>query len=251
MLEVKNISCGYDGENIIKNISFNINSGDKLCIIGANGCGKTTLLKALCGLLPYSGSIRLCGKQISAYGKKELAKKMALLSQLSAVYFPYTVYDTVALGRYAHLNGVFAQLKKDDREYVLHCIERVGLLGEKDKLISELSGGQLQRVFLARLFAQSPDIILLDEPTNHLDLKYQLELLRYIEDWSKASGKTVVGVMHDLNLARQLFGRFIMLKNGGIFAEGGCEILTDDNLTGCFDVNIRAWMLESLKNWQN
>jgi len=84
-----------------------------------------------------------------------------------------------------------------------------------------------------------------------LDLKYQLELLRYIEDWSKASGKTVVGVMHDLNLARQLFGRFIMLKNGGIFAEGGCEILTDDNLTGCFDVNIRAWMLESLKNWQN
>ena len=174
LLEVKNLCCGYDGNDVIHNLSFNINRGENISIIGPNGCGKSTILKALANLIEYKGEIKLDGVEIKKIKRKDLAKKVALMSQNSQIYFSYTVFETVALGRYAHMDGVFSSLSKKDRDIVLKCIESVGLLNEKDKLINELSGGQLQRVYLARAFAQDPDILLLDEPTNHLDLKCQI-----------------------------------------------------------------------------
>ena len=176
MLEVKNVRCGYDNNEIIKGVSFNVEPGSNLCIVGPNGCGKSTLLKSIANLLNYKGSILLNGKEISKFNRKDLAKNIALMSQASSIYFPYTVYETVSLGRYAHLKGVFSRMSKSDEEIIIKSIENVGLLDLKDKLISELSGGQLQRVYLARAFAQDPNVILLDEPTNHLDIKYHSSL---------------------------------------------------------------------------
>ena len=154
MLEVNNLYCGYGDKDVIKNISFTVKNGENLCIVGPNGCGKSTLLKAMVSLIDYKGNIFLDGKEVKSIKRKELAKKVAIMSQSSQIYFPYTVYETVALGRYAHIDGVFARLSKRDEEIILNCLSNVGILDLKDKLINELSGGQLQRVYLARVFAQ-------------------------------------------------------------------------------------------------
>ena len=223
MLEVKNVRCGYDNNEIIKGVSFNVEPGSNLCIVGPNGCGKSTLLKSIANLLNYKGSILLNGKEISKFNRKDLAKNIALMSQASSIYFPYTVYETVSLGRYAHLKGVFSRMSKSDEEIIIKSIENVGLLDLKDKLISELSGGQLQRVYLARAFAQDPNVILLDEPTNHLDLKYQIEMLEYLNKWSKENNKIVIAVLHDLNLVQTFGEKVVMMTYGKIATAGNAD----------------------------
>ena len=185
MLKVENLSCGYGTEDIISDISFTANSNEKLCIIGPNGCGKTTLLRALSGVLDYRGNIFINDFELRSLSRKDISRNIALMSQISSVYFSYTVYETVALGRYIHNSKrIFSEESKDDKKIVDECIRAVGLTEMKDKLITELSGGQLQRVFLARVYAQDPEIILLDEPTNHLDLKNQIEFIEYLKLWS-------------------------------------------------------------------
>ncbi|MGM9530305.1 ABC transporter ATP-binding protein, partial [Intestinibacter sp.] len=169
MLEVKKLYSGYEGKDILKEINFTVKNGENLCIVGPNGCGKSTLLKSIANILEYKGSILIDGQEVFSMNRKHFAKKVGLMSQITEIYFPYTIYDTVSLGRYAYSKGVLSKLSKEDDEIILDSIDKVGLLDIKDKLITELSGGQMQRVFLARVFAQDPDIILLDEPTNHLD----------------------------------------------------------------------------------
>ncbi|MDR2258554.1 MAG: ABC transporter ATP-binding protein, partial [Treponema sp.] len=168
MLEINNLFCGYRGSDVIHGLSLRANRGQVLILAGPNGCGKTTLLKAIARIIPCRGSVTLDGRDISAFSRKNLAQKIALLGQMSQIHFPYTVYDTVALGRYAHAKGFLKSLSKGDRAFIMNIIDRLGLYDDKDRMINELSGGQLQRVFLARTLAQDPDIILLDEPTNHL-----------------------------------------------------------------------------------
>lgn len=251
LLEVKNLCCGYDGNDVIHNISFNINRGENISIIGPNGCGKSTILKALANLIEYRGEIKLDGVEIKKIKRKELAKKVALMSQNSEIYFSYTVFETVALGRYAHIDGIFSSLSNEDKDIVLKCIESVGLLEEKDKLINELSGGQLQRVYLARAFAQEPDILLLDEPTNHLDLKCQIEILDYINKWTKENNKTVIGVLHDLNLVQMFSKDVILVKEGEIYSSGKArEILNSSKIKDVYKIDIRKFMLEALEKWK-
>ena len=250
MLEVKNVRCGYDNNEIIKGVSFNVEPGSNLCIVGPNGCGKSTLLKSIANLLNYKGSILLNGKEISKFNRKDLAKSIALMSQASSIYFPYTVYETVSLGRYAHLKGVFSRMSKSDEEIIIKSIENVGLLDLKDKLISELSGGQLQRVYLARAFAQDPNVILLDEPTNHLDLKYQIEMLEYLNKWSKENNKIVIAVLHDLNLVQTFGEKVVMMKYGKIATAGNArEVLNGDKLKEVYGIDVKTFMLEALEKW--
>jgi len=250
LLTVSHLYCGYGGRDVIFDISCSVKKGERLYISGPNGCGKTTLLKCIAGLLPFRGEVLLEGKAVGALRRRELAKKVGILSQLSAVSFPYTVFDTVALGRYAHQKGIFGELSKEDRSHVEDCLSRLGLCELREKKIGELSGGQLQRVFLARLFAQDPEMILLDEPTNHLDLKYQLELLEYVTAWSESAGKTVVGVLHDLNLVHAFAKRVLLLKEGRILIEGAPgEALSPENLECCYQTDIAGWMKKSLGNW--
>ena len=251
MLKINQLNCGYDGKIVVKDVNLHIKKGQTQCIVGPNGCGKTTILKAIANLLDYEGEILLEGQNIKHIKRKHLAKKIAFMTQSSDLYFPYTVYETVSLGRYAHLTGLFSTLSKRDKEIVLDCIKRVGLEAEKDKLINELSGGQLQRVYLARAFAQEPDIILLDEPTNHLDLKYQIEILDHINQWTKEQGKTVIAVLHDLNLVQMFSEEVIMIKDGQVVASGlSKDVLDEERLLDVYGINIKNFMLEALEKWR-
>lgn len=252
MLKISNVTCGYDGIDVVKNVSFKVNRGENICIVGPNGCGKSTLLKAIANLINYKGQILLDSKEISKLSRKELATKIAIMTQASHIHFPYTVYETVSLGRYAYLKGVFATLSENDNNIILKCIENVGLLELKDKLINELSGGQLQRVFLARAFAQNPEVILLDEPTNHLDLRCQIEILDYLTKWAKENNKIVIAVLHDLNLVQSFGESVLMLKDGEVFGDGSPrEVFQEENLKKVYGINVKSFMLNVLKKWQD
>ena len=250
MLKIKNLYSGYDDLDIIKDISIDVNKGENLFIIGPNGCGKSTLLKSIANVINYRGNIKIDDKEVSSFDRKTLAKKVGLMSQISEIHFPYTVYETVSLGRYPYTKGFFSSLSKEDIKIVLDNIEKVGLTKEKDKMITDLSGGQLQRVFLAKLFSQDPDIILLDEPTNHLDYKYQIELLEYVKIWSKSKNKIVVGVLHDLNLVHNFADNVIVLDKGVIVSKGKTkDVLNDVKLKDVYDIDIKEFMLKALNKW--
>ena len=251
MLEVKNVCCGYNGIDIVKQVSFNINRGENLCIVGPNGCGKSTLLKAISNLISFNGEIKLDGKNINALKRKELATKIALMTQSSNIQFPYTIFETVALGRYAHLNSIFSRLSKKDEEVINESLKMVGLLDIKDKLISELSGGRLQRVFLARAFSQDPEVILLDEPTNHLDLRCQIEILDYLKSWAKEKNKIVIAVLHDLNLVQNYGDRVLMLNDGVIKGNGNTkDVLNSNDLEEVYGIDIKTFMVRTLEKWK-
>lgn len=253
MLTLQNVSAGYNGIDVINNISLNVKEGENLCIIGPNGCGKTTLIKAISGIIPHEGNIKIDGIEINKMKREQVAKKIAVMSQISTIYFSYTIYETVLLGRYLHMKGrTFKETSFKDREYTDKCLKAVGLLNIKNKQISTLSGGQLQRVYLARTLVQEPSIILLDEPTNHLDLKHQTELIEFLKDWSKNERHSVIGVLHDLNLAIKLSDNMLILDNGKMAAYGKTDdVIPSKLLNEVYDMNVTEYMVDSLRHWES
>jgi iron complex transport system ATP-binding protein len=251
LLELKNISCGYDKAYVVKDVTFEAERGELLCIVGPNGCGKSTLLKAIGKLIEYKGNITLDSNDIKDLNRKEFAKNIALMTQTNNIYFPYTVYETVAVGRYAYLKGALSSLSKEDDTIITKTIKSVGLVDLKDKLISELSGGQLQRVFLAKAFAQDPEVILLDEPTNHLDLKCQIEILEHLSSWAKKNNKIAICVLHDLNLVN-LFGEKVALLNEGKIIGKGTpkEVFEEADFKKIYNIDVKNFMLTALSKWQ-
>lgn len=253
MLSLRNVSAGYNGAKVIKDISFSVNAGESLSIIGPNGCGKTTLLKAIANLLPYEGDVELDGISARKLKSREISRKIAMLNQIAAIYFSYTIFDTVMMGRYLHIKDRLLGLpSEEDKARVMSCLEAVDLAGDRDREITKLSGGQLQRVFLARTLAQEPDIILLDEPTNHLDLKYQIELIEYLKAWAGAGRRVVVGVLHDINLALRMSGNLLVMKEGRVQAYGKTDdIVSGELLERAYEVDVARYMRESLKIWES
>jgi len=251
MIEVNNVFAGYGYGDVIKGISFRAEQGEILCILGPNGCGKSTLLKTMASLIRYRGAITVKGTDIRSLSRKELAKRIALLGQSAQIYFPYTVYETVSLGRYAYAEGFLKNLSDNDKAIIEAALKELDIWSIKDRIIDELSGGQLQRVFLCRTLVQNPDIILLDEPTNHLDLKHQAELLEYLSLWSKENNRTIIAVLHDLNLARRFADAAVLMKEGGLASCGKCEsIFAHPAINDVYGLDIRAFMLESLEKWR-
>lgn len=252
MLKVSHLSCGYTDVPVVKDVSFQVGKGQRLCILGPNGCGKTTLLRGVAGILPAAGSVKVQGVDIKELSARQKSRRIALMSQLSTTYFAYTVYETVMLGRYAHQKrGVFSGETEKDHRIVQENLERVGMFKYKDRLITELSGGQLQRVFLARVFVQEPQVILLDEPTNHLDLKYQLELIEMLKEWVGGGERCVVGVLHDINLALSFADNILLMEDGVVAA---CENVKDFDLSlldSIYRMNVQQFMQDSLQRWKN
>lgn len=250
MLRIEHLSCGYGGPPIIQDISFQVKEGEKLCILGPNGCGKTTLLRALAGLLPSNGTIELMGTSLRTLPIRQRAQKLALMSQFSPVTFNYTVYETVMLGRYAHqTNGFLRGESAADRRAVEESLRLTGTWELRERLVTRLSGGQLQRVFLARAFAQEPQIILLDEPTNHLDLRYQVELINSLKSWSNAKGHCVVGVFHDMNLALSFADSILLLNHGQVQSYSKLKDFDLSLLDKIYHMDIRGYMAASLQRW--
>ncbi|WP_010681271.1 ABC transporter ATP-binding protein [Acetivibrio cellulolyticus] len=251
MLKLENVRCGYEETEVLKGVSFDVREGEKICIIGPNGCGKTTLLKAIAGLIKSEGKIFLSGIPLNKMKRSQIASKIAILRQNEAIYFSYTVFETVMLGRYLHMKGgIFGGPTKTDSDFVLDCLEKVGVIDLKDRQIDTLSGGQLQRVFLAKALAQEPSLILLDEPTNHLDLKFQIELVEYLKQWAKKDGHSVIGVLHDINLAMHFADKILLLADGKGALYGDAHMFTDGRLLEeIYHMDIKSYMQESLKMW--
>lgn len=253
MLKLSGVSAGYNGEDVVKDISFTIENGQNLVILGPNGCGKTTLLRAIAGLIPAKGQVLADGLSVFSAKRHQVAKKIALMSQMPFVTFGYTVRQAVEMGRYVHRKAsAFSFDSTADNKIVDECLAATGLTDISHKSITQLSGGQLQRVFLARTLCQKPDIILLDEPTNHMDIKHQCELLQYLKQWSSQENHTVVGVMHDLTMAMQLADKAILMQDGRAFAQGDiASVLSTENLNTVFEMDLANYMISALRRWEN
>ncbi len=251
MLEAAHITCGYGAEPVVRDVSFTLQEGERLSILGPNGCGKTTLLRALAGLLPCEGTVTVLGDDAGRLSRRELSRRVALMSQSAPVYFAYTVRETVAMGRYARRQGGLLDRESPDHEAaVRESLERTGLWPLRDRLITELSGGQLQRVFLARTFAQDPAVILLDEPTSHLDLKYQVELIESLKDWTARPGRAAVGVFHDLNLALDFAHTALLMADGAVRSLGPAGAVDSALLSNIYGMDVPRYMKAALGRWE-
>ncbi|WP_158735285.1 heme ABC transporter ATP-binding protein [Alteribacillus sp. YIM 98480] len=215
MLELKGVTGGYGSIPVVKNINFQMNAGEILGIIGPNGSGKSTLLKFIYGSLhPEKGQIVIDNQPLDRYSQKNLAKKIAVLPQQTDSAFSYTVRQVVELGRYPHQTGWFSSNSDKDEKVVNKAMTETGVFSFADQPIDSLSGGEKQRVLLARALAQEPDILLLDEPTNHLDISYQLSLLDTLKEWTDSKQLTVIAVLHDLNMAAMYSHRILLMDQG-------------------------------------
>ncbi len=251
MLEIKNIKAGYSNIEILKDISFKVNKGESLTVIGKNGCGKSTLLKVLSGNLDFKGEILIDGVSIKKLKHRQIARKICMLSQSTQLYFNYTVYEIVKMGRYVHSKSrIFNNYTKEDEKIVLEALQIVDLADLKNKPVNTLSGGQVQRVFLAKIIAQDPEVLLLDEPTNNLDLPYQIEFINFLKQWGKEKNKTIIGVIHDINLAMELSENALLMDKGKIKMIGeNKKVFTSKEFIDIYKIDTINFMANSLEKW--
>ena len=238
LIEFRNVSFSYDDENyLINDVSFNIASGDFVSLIGLNGAGKTTLLKLITAqLLPVQGSILIKGKEISDYSQNELAKNIAFVPQDYSSNLPYSVFDFVAAGRTPFMN-FFGVPKSKDIEVIEKYLDLLQISELRNNAVTEISGGELRRVMIARALAQEPEVILLDEPNAHLDIEHQLIIFKLLEKLNSENGKTILTVSHDLNLTAMFSNNILFLRNGNLLKSSSKQFLTKDNISKYFHVN--------------
>ena len=250
MLALNSVSVILDNKRIVDRVSFELKENDLAMVIGPNGAGKTTLIKAIMGIVPYDGTILLEGKPLSSMKPRLLAQKIGVLTQKHQPQFAHTVYDVVSMGRYAYLGGFLGKLGPKDKEKIQEALYLTGMEDFQHQSVLTLSGGELQRVFLAQLFAQDPQMLILDEPTNHLDLQYQISLFDMIKKWSKEKGRAVLAVVHDLNMAYTYGNKALMMDCGRAYAQGEVEeVLSRDNLRAVYRVDLAQWMQNLLHHW--
>ena len=233
-LKVNNLKFRIDKKEILKNISFDVPKGSFIGIIGPNGSGKSTLLKNIYRLYkPYSGEILLDNKDLFKMKDKDCAKEIAVLAQESNSQFDFTVEQIVKMGRYPY-KSMFEDYSKKDLKMVYDMLKKVGLEDYKDRSFSNLSGGEKQRVLIARALVQNTDFLILDEPTNHLDIGYQIQLM----DLVKSLNITTLSAIHDMNLASMYCDYLLVMKDGKIITCGTVkEVITKEMLKDVFGVN--------------
>ncbi|MBM7834642.1 ABC transporter ATP-binding protein [Clostridium sardiniense] len=230
MIKANNLKLCYDEKIILDDINLDIEKGKITALIGSNGCGKSTLIKAIARILsPKSGTVLMEDKDLLKMQSKEVSKLLAMLPQSSTAPDDLTIYDLVKQGRYPY-HTLLSFWSKKDESIVLNSIEKMGLIDDKDKTLGNLSGGQKQRAWIALALTQDTEIILLDEPTNHLDIKYQLEILNILKELNEKENRTIVLVIHDINHALKYAHNIVALKDGDIFAQGPKEDIIDENL---------------------
>lgn len=239
--EVKNGCFRYPRtrQQVLKDISFRLEEGRVLSILGSNGVGKTTLLRCMMGLLKWeSGESLLDGNPLTQIPERELWRSVAYVPQAKSSVFSYTAKEMVTLGRSAHL-GTFEQPSVKDIEFALSCMESVGILGLKDKRCNEMSGGELQMVLIARALTAQPAVLVLDEPESNLDFKNQLTVLNCIKSLSQQRGISVIINTHYPDHALQIADEALLLNRDGTCAYGSSqEVISEENLRRAFSVQV-------------
>jgi len=238
IISAENINFSYASKPVMEKISFAIDEAQIVAFIGPNGSGKTTLLKIINGtLFPDAGQMLIDGKNTSRWSRKDIAQKVAIVPQETAVIFPFFAEEIVLMGRFPHLSNYRFEDKKDYR-IVHEAMEKTDTLAFAARRFDELSAGERQRVLIARALAQEPKVLLLDESTVFLDLKHQAQFLALLRQLNTAQQLTVIFVTHDINLAAQHADRIILLYSGKIYAIGKpAEVITAMNIKEVYDVD--------------
>ncbi len=251
MIKIEGLSVKIGKKKIVDNVSFELKEHDIFIVMGPNGAGKTTLFKAIMGTVPHSGKVFLDKTDIKTINKKELAKSIGVLTQKHQPSYSHTVYDVVSLGRYAYQKGIFSRLEKEDKTIIDESLKLTGTYSIKNQSVLTLSGGELQRTFLAQLFAQNPSILILDEPTNNLDLKYQIAIFDIIKEWVKGKNRAVLAAVHDLNTAYSYGNKALLMNEGKVYVKGSVDaVLARENLRDVYKVDVVDWMQNLLKHWE-
>ncbi|MDI6810771.1 MAG: ABC transporter ATP-binding protein [archaeon] len=234
-LKVQDIEFSYASVPILKEVCIELAASEMLGVVGPNGAGKSTLLRCIDRILtPQKGCILLDEHDIKEMSRMELAKEIGYIPQSVSQVFPATVFDAVLMGRRPHLGW---RAGEKDIDKVLETLHMLHIEDLAMREINELSGGQLQKVFIARALAQDPDVLLLDEPTSNLDIKHQLEVMDIIKNIVRKKGISAIMAIHDLNLAARYADRIIMMNSGKIFAAGNPDsVLTPDNIKQVYGV---------------
>lgn len=241
ILSVDNLHFSYGKNEVLKGVSMDFYKGTFYGIIGPNGCGKSTLLKNLYGYFsPSAGKVSIYDKDISRMKVKKRAKYIAYVPQETNTGFDFTVYDVIAMGRTPY-HTPFSVMSAEDNDKIIEAMEETSTLNLKDKSINELSGGEKQRTILARAFAQDSEIILMDEPVSMLDINHQVEIMDLARSLADKNNKTIICVLHDLNLAAQYAQHIFLMSDGRLIKSGmPNEVLTKEIITDVYHVPVRV-----------
>jgi len=241
MLKIKNLSVNYGARRVLQDVSLEVSSGEVVALIGPNGAGKSTLIRAVSGVIPIqNGNVRTNGDDFSTLDSMKRAKYLAVVPQAVSLPPAFTVWETVLMGRTPYL-GFLGQPSKQDEEIARRALERVSAGEFAERRVGELSGGEAQRVLLARALCQSTPILLLDEPTAHLDLQYQVSLLKLVYELAHHDNLAVLVALHDLNLAAHFADRVALLVGGGMKALGmPREVLTEELISQAYCLPVKV-----------
>ncbi|WP_028829828.1 ABC transporter ATP-binding protein [Proteocatella sphenisci] len=241
-LSIEGVEFSYPGNPVLEDICFRAAPEEFVAVLGTNGTGKTTLLKCINLILePEKGTVLIENRCTRDHSRKELAQKMSYVEQRK-VSNRIKVFNAILLGRKPYIKW---DATREDIEIAHRAIESLGLKRYENRYIDELSGGELQMVMIARAIAQNPKVILMDEPTNHLDLRNQLDVLDVIKKAVRENHLTAIVAMHDINLALRYADRFILMKDKGVFAAGGKEIITASNIEEIYSVPVNIIKCEN------
>ena len=238
-IRTENLTFAYRDKPVLDGVSLCIESGEMVGILGPNGSGKTTLLKIFSAVLRGRGEVKVNGRSIETYGKRELSRVFAMVPQESQILFPYTVAEIVLMGRASYHSPLALEGKKD-LEVARASMELTDSLAFSDRYLHELSGGEKQRVIIARALAQEPQILLLDEPSAFLDLKHQVQVFELMRRLNHEHRLTIVAALHDLNLAALFFPRLVLLCDGKIYRDGSPkEVLTEETIEEIYGIHVK------------
>lgn len=248
VIKVENLSFSYNSKNVLNNINFDIEKGDFLSILGPNGSGKSTLLKLINNTLKKEDSnIKIKNKNLKDYTPKELAKEVTLVPQYFFVEYNFTVWEIVMMGRYPHKSR-FESENKFDVEMVERALKLTNTYHLKDRKITMISGGERQRVIIAKSIVQDSEIMLLDEPTSNLDINHQLEIMKLLKYLNEKEGKTIVLVIHDINSAIRFSKNIILLHKGKILSSGDpLEVISKENMNKAYGIDVEIKYNENIK----
>jgi len=234
MIEIKDIAYSYGKNDVLKGVSFDVNPGECVGILGTNGAGKSTLITCLNRILnPKTGSVRIDKQDILKMNRAQVAQRISYVAQKNEIS-QITVFDSILLGRMPYIKWAISQ---EDIDICEAAIEKIGMADFKLRYVNELSGGELQKIMLARAIVQQPQLLLLDEPTNNLDPKNQYEMLALVREFAKENNVSVLMVLHDLSIALRYCDKFLFMKSGTVYRYGDESVVTKQTVYDVYGID--------------